>query len=375
MPSHAPACVSDLVARFRPIGKASIVGTLHDLKSYPGLLLGGDSIVHGYLCELPDDDLLWRRLDSYEGFDPLSERSSLFRRVPAAATLEDGRRLDCQTYVYNRPVSPASVVASGDWTHRSVRPASALPTRVHSMARPIIGITSGSCDDNPSRYEIPADYARSVERAGGLPFMLPFRTNLSLIPELLDTLAGIVFVGGNDLDPVLWGETWHPKAVPVDPQRQTFELALIAEAERRRMPSLGVCMGSQLMNVHRGGSLHQFIPDLNLDPAVEHRHLGDTSYRHDVQVKPGTLLAEVVGVDRLSANSRHKQAMGRIGRGLRVSAVAPDGVVEAVEDPDLPMFMAVQWHPENLAAESPEHLRLFERLVTCARQNAAAARR
>lgn len=367
MPGHAPACVSDLVARFKPLGRASVAGTLYDLTNYPGLLLDGAGTVHGHLCELPDDDLLWRRLDAYEGFDPSAIEGSLFRRVPALATLETGERLDCQTYVYNRSLSRSSLVPSGDWTdRRSPRPTAPALTKDPRMARPIIGITSGNCDDNPTRYEIPADYARSVERAGGLPVMLPFRTDLALIPELLDALHGIVFVGGNDLDPKLWGESWHPQAIPVDPQRQTFELALIAEAERRRMPALGVCMGSQLMNVHRGGSLYQFIPDLKLDRAVEHRHLGDHAYRHEVNITPGTLLAEVIGVERLSANSRHKQAIGKVGRGLRVSAVAADGIVEAVEDPQLPMFMAVQWHPENLTETSPEHLRLFERLVKVA---------
>src|SRR5436305_2052096 len=121
--------------------------------------------------------------------------------------------------------------------------------------RPVIGITVDTSDQHPRRYESTNDYAISVERAGGLPVMLPYRVPLSLIPRYVDLLDGLLFSGGDDLDPALYGETYHPKAHPVDPDRQRFELALLAEAERRQLPVLGVCLGSQLMNVHRGGSL------------------------------------------------------------------------------------------------------------------------
>ncbi|WP_241179973.1 gamma-glutamyl-gamma-aminobutyrate hydrolase family protein [Humisphaera borealis] len=239
------------------------------------------------------------------------------------------------------------------------------------MKRPVIGITIDSRDDKPSRYEIPSDYARSVERAGGLPVMLPFRAELSLIPELLDILDGIVLIGGNDLDPALYGETWHPKTERLDAQRQTFELALIAEVERRKLPALGICLGSQVMNVHRGGSLHQFLPDFPREGAIEHRSLGNDSYRHPVQIEPGTMLEEIVGTGSIIANSRHKQGVNRLGRGLRVNATAPDGVIEGFEDPSLPFFVAIQWHPENLTATDPAHLRIFERLVSVARSRVA----
>src|SRR3712207_9552495 len=90
--------------------------------------------------------------------------------------------------------------------------------------------------------------------------------------------------GGDDLDPALYGETYHPQAEPINPDRQRFELALIAEVERRRMPALGVCLGSQLMNVHRGGSLIQFLPEGDRDAALEHRKAGDDGRRHTVQL-------------------------------------------------------------------------------------------
>jgi putative glutamine amidotransferase len=113
------------------------------------------------------------------------------------------------------------------------------------------------------------------------------------------------------------------------------------------------------MNVHRGGSLIQYLPDQPRDNAVEHRHLGDNGYRHEVRVKPQTILAEVVGREQIVVNSRHKQAIRTLGRGLRVNATAPDGIIEGFEDPSLPLFLAVQWHPENLSAGAPEHLTLL----------------
>lgn len=228
--------------------------------------------------------------------------------------------------------------------------------------RPLIGITAGYSDEKPSRYELPSDYARSVERAGGLPLIIPFRSDLSLIPDFASAIDGIVFTGGDDLDPALYGEAWHSNAVPIDPIRQNFELALLAEIDRRRTPALGICLGSQLMNVHRGGKLAQFLPDLARDNPLEHRFRGDSSFRHSVTIEPGTLLASVTGSSEAQVNSRHKQAVQTLGRGLRVNAMSPDGIIEGFEDPSLPFFLAVQWHPENLSA-APEHLGPFKRLV------------
>jgi putative glutamine amidotransferase len=235
------------------------------------------------------------------------------------------------------------------------------------MTRPVIGITM-DYGDKPRQYMLPYDYATSIERAGGLPWPLPFKTDLSLIPEIVDRLEGIVFSGGDDLDPALYGETRHPNAEPIDPDRQRFELALIAEVERRRMPALGICLGCQLMNVHRGGSLIQFLPDAERADALEHRKLEGDKRRHTVELEPGTKLADAIGSRQITVNSRHKQAVARTGRGLRVIAKAPDGVVEAIEDPSHPFFMAVQWHPENLS-DRPEHLAPFKLLVSSAQRS------
>lgn len=237
------------------------------------------------------------------------------------------------------------------------------------MRRPIIGITVDR-SDKPDRYESPMTYASSVEKAGGLPLLIPYHMDRSLIPQLVDTLAGILFSGGDDLDPSSFGETYHANAIPIDPARQQFEMALLAEVERRRMPTLGICLGSQLMNVYRGGSLHQFLPDLPRQPMLEHRKLNDIVPRHNVQLKSDSHVAKLLNKTEINANSYHKQSINKVGRGLRIIGTAPDGVIEGTEDPTLPLFLGVQWHPERLADE-PDHLALFKLLVQKAGEHIA----
>lgn len=238
------------------------------------------------------------------------------------------------------------------------------------MSRPRIGITSDS-NDAKTVYTLPYPYTDSVERAGGLPLVLPYRGDPSLAGAYLDHLDGMLFTGGDDMDPSAYGEEWHPGTQRIDPLRERFERALIAEAERRRMPILGICLGSQLMNIHRGGSMHQFLPDLSRDDPLEHRNLKrDWVGRHTVKLHPESAYTAAIGKSEITVNTSHKQAIRNPGRGLRVLATAPDGVIEGVEDVSLPLFMGVQWHAERLS-EQPEHLKLFELLVAHAGRFAA----
>jgi putative glutamine amidotransferase len=136
------------------------------------------------------------------------------------------------------------------------------------------------------------------------------------------------------------------------------------------MPALGVCMGSQLMNVHRGGSMIQFLPDHDRPGAIEHRRLPHREpARHPVKIDTESQLGRAIapGKREVSVNTYHKQGIKTIGRGLRVVATAPDGIIEAFEDPTLPLFAAVQWHPERLLDE-PEHLAPFHLLVEKAKK-------
>src|SRR5262249_20754077 len=145
-------------------------------------------------------------------------QGSLFRRIRCSAALAGGQTVECWTYVYNGDPARARPIADGVWC--GPRSAASQGEKVKPHRRPVIGITLDNSSQFPTRYELPFDYAPSVERAGGIPFPLAYKSDLSLIPEMVDLLDGIIFSGGNDLDPALYGETWHPKAVPIDPDRQ-----------------------------------------------------------------------------------------------------------------------------------------------------------
>jgi putative glutamine amidotransferase len=233
--------------------------------------------------------------------------------------------------------------------------------------RPLIGVTT-DYNDELTQYGSPYSYCQSVEKAGGLPVMVPYRADLSLAAEYAQRLDGILFSGGNDLDPATWGEQRHEKAEAIDPLRERFELALIREVEKLRLPAMGICLGSQLMNVHRGGTLHQFIPDLGLPGPIEHRRLGkEWTARHEVRLEADAVIARAIGKTLVHSNTSHKQSIRNVGRGLRVTATAPDGVIEGIEDPSMPLWFGVQWHPERQHDE-PEQMALFKLLVEKAAQ-------
>jgi putative glutamine amidotransferase len=236
------------------------------------------------------------------------------------------------------------------------------------MKRPTIGITSDYSDADPNKYELTMYYARSIELAGGLPVMLPFAVDLALVPQYVERCDGILLAGGCDIDPATYGEAWHPMAQHLDPRRQAFEMALLAEIDRRRKPVLGICLGSQMMNVHRGGSLFQFLPDADRADPIEHRRDKGWGNRHEILIKPQTSVAQALGKTEITGNSSHKQAVKDVGRGLRVIATAPDGIVEGIEDPSMPLFVGVQWHPERMS-EQDDHLALFKMLVEKAAQH------
>ncbi len=216
-------------------------------------------------------------------------------------------------------------------------------------------------------YQIKSDYPDAIDRAGGVPVCLGFGMTPASMIDAIDRLDGFLFTGGDDLHPRRFDQPLHPKTELIDPDREAFELRLLAEIERRRLPVLGVCLGCQLMNVHRGGSLIQFLPDDPRPSPIEHRAIGEDRPRHTVRLDRSSRIGEAIGRETISVNTHHKQAIARLGRGLRISATAPDGIIEAIEDPDLPLFTAVQWHPERLPDE-PDHLALFQMLIAAARQ-------
>jgi len=235
------------------------------------------------------------------------------------------------------------------------------------MSRPRIGLTL-DVDEAGLAYRLPRAYAEAVAAAGGLP--MPLIHQAALAAELLDLCDGLVVTGGAfDLPPELYGEPRRPACGPSRPERTAFELELVRLALARDLPLLGVCGGMQLLAVARGGSLYQDLAaDLGLS-GHEQPHPKDAP-SHPVQVEAGTLLAGLVGTGPLLVNSTHHQAVRAPGRGVFVSAVAPDGVVEAIELPARRFALGVQWHPEAVARHEPRHAAIYAGLVVAATRGA-----
>ncbi|MGE0482008.1 MAG: gamma-glutamyl-gamma-aminobutyrate hydrolase family protein [Phycisphaerae bacterium] len=246
--------------------------------------------------------------------------------------------------------------------------------------RPLIGVTSNveRSPTNPERVRIVLNttYVDAIFAAGGLPQPLPVPPKFDdvLLDELISRYDGLLFTGGDDLDPANYGQPRHPKTETLEPRRDHFETALFRRADARGVPILAICLGCQVASVTRGGSLVQHVDDVPRAAPLSHCGDGSASAYHPVEIERSSRLAAIIGVEQIEVNSRHHQALDRaaFGDGLRPVAFAPDGVVEAAEDPRKPFFVAVQWHPEDLI-DRPEQLRLFEALVEAARVRRANA--
>jgi putative glutamine amidotransferase len=248
--------------------------------------------------------------------------------------------------------------------------------------RPLIGVTTSEVrlarharplpEGDPPQPEMALGvvYARAVERAGGLPVVLPPLEAAAVAP-LVEQLAGVCLSGGPDLDPAGYEAEQDPNLGPIEPALDAFEFAVARQADELGMPVLGICRGCQTLNVARGGTLHQHLPDVT-DGSIDHRQaVSGLRPTHAVEIERDSRLAAIVGGEQLHVNSFHHQAVDRLGRGLRVVARATDGVVEGIEQTGGRLYLGVQWHVETLV-EHPRHACLFETLVAEAAEYAKA---
>jgi len=230
--------------------------------------------------------------------------------------------------------------------------------------KPVIGLTLDH--EDPGGYSIfpwyamRENYFSAVVRAGGLPIALPHEPERT--KEYLSLIDGLVVTGGNfDVDPALFGAAKRHDSVSTKDRRTAFELAITRAAHTADMPALGICGGEQLMNVALGGTLIQHIPDV-IPNAIAHEQSNPRNEAgHAVALKQGTMLYKIAGRVKMQVNSAHHQAVDAAAPGLKVNALAPDGVIEGIEDPARRWFVGVQWHPE-FAIDAGD-VRLFDSFV------------
>ena len=236
------------------------------------------------------------------------------------------------------------------------------------MHKPLIGIGSDVAQKQGERDRafVYTTYIESLKRAGAVPVLIPPQPENAA--DLAETLDGIVLAGGDDCDPAEYGEEKHPSCEPMDPRRQKNDLGLARLARERGIPTLGICLGVQVMNVAAGGTLIQDIGSA-VDTDIDHASEPSDRHRHDVHIDSSTKLGSILGDEEFNVNSSHHQAIGRIGDGLRVTAKAPDGIVEGLEDPSHPFYLGVQWHPEDMPGESSAAA-IFGAFVEAARKYA-----
>jgi putative glutamine amidotransferase len=244
--------------------------------------------------------------------------------------------------------------------------------------RPLIGITTRR-RAVPTSYGVqPLDtisrlYSEAVTEQAGLPVLLAPVPDADVGP-LLDRLDGVVLSGGGDVVPALHGRRDHPTAYDLDEERDRFELRLVREAQRCRLPVLAICRGAQVLNVAFGGDLLLDIPS-EVGERVRHRAgvVGEVA-AHPVRLDPASRLGRLLGTNRLEVNSHHHQGLRSVPAGLRAVAWAEDGLVEAVEPEDdgWPCW-AVQWHPEYRRPDNASAHRPFEALVRAATRRAQRA--
>jgi putative glutamine amidotransferase len=244
--------------------------------------------------------------------------------------------------------------------------------------RPVIGISARSDrTTNPVElltYSANQSYNRAVIGAGGAPVIVPLGMDEAGIRSAFEAVDAILIPGGGDVCPVLYGADTHQSVWGIDDARDQLEMALVQLALEHAKPLLAVCRGAQILNVATGGDLIQDIHTM-VPGAQDHFYYpGYTRdyLAHTIEIDADSSLAAIYGMTEVPVNSMHHQALGRIGNGLRVIARAHDGIVEAVEAPDHPWAVGVQFHPEELTAHA--HMRaLFEAFVAAAAHERVAA--
>ncbi len=214
--------------------------------------------------------------------------------------------------------------------------------------KPIIGIIP-SINETENQYYSNVENAEAIKRAGGLPYLLPYTMSKADMERLVNVMDGLYLAGGNDVDPKYYGESPHVGLGEVNPERDAFELEMLATIFKYNKPVLGICKGMQMINVALGGDLYQDITEQFKNKRVQHKQQAKTIHpTHPICIERGTRLQKIINEEKLYVNSYHHQAVRRLGDSLTASGHATDGIIEAIESTAYSFVIGVQWHPEFL---------------------------
>ena len=233
--------------------------------------------------------------------------------------------------------------------------------------KPLIALTPYFNIERDEPYMRPA-YLKAIRAAGGIPLILPLDLEEEDLRQIVDTFDGFLFTGGPDIHPFYFGEETQANCGNVCLRRDRMEILLLKLVMQTGKPVFGICRGIQLLNVALGGDIYQDIPSqFPQDFPIAHVQPFDYAIpSHKVEVLPGTLLEQLTGSNTLNVNSMHHQACRKLAPGLVACGHASGNLIEAVEKPDYPFFLGVQWHPEYLWEQDPAIRQIFEAFVKAA---------